>query len=311
MFQRIVVITKKTRMQELLDRHCSREQGAFFLSSRGGSIEEYEIEHAAYSQSLQALKKALPASVSRYEVERTELPHVLFRDTDLLLVIGPDGLCANTAKYAGNLPMLTVNPDPERVDGKLMLFSPREAAAKLPQLLKGKFDCHNLTLAEAKTNDGQRLLGFNDFLIGRRDQISARYTLHYDGKTERQSSSGILVSTGVGSSGWLSSAVNGMRGAGGNSFFGLQTHAGSIAVPFEWDAEYLAFLVREPFRSRFTGASLVAGKITKRYPLAVTSEMPEGGVVFSDGVPEDALEFNSGSIVTINLAPNKARLIAR
>ena len=51
----------------------------------------------------------------------------------------------------------------------------------------------------ARLNDGQRLLAFNDFLIGHRTHVSARYRLTWHGRTETQSSSGILVSTGAGS----------------------------------------------------------------------------------------------------------------
>ena len=56
--------------------------------------------------------------------------------------------------------------------------------------------------------DGQRLLAFNDLFIGARTHVSARYRVEYAGKQEQQSSSGLLVSTGAGSTGWLSSVMN-------------------------------------------------------------------------------------------------------
>lgn len=305
MFERIVVVTKKTQLEDLLARHYSREQAEFFLNSRGNNIAEYEGAHIQYVRSLQIVVESLPETTPHHVVERAEIANFLFRPSDLVVVVGPDGLCANVAKYLPTQIMLTVNPDPERIDGKLMLFSPTQAKLLLPQVFKGQCDYNNLTLALAETNDGQKLVAVNDFLIGRRDQMSARYTLSSGCSTERQSSSGILVSTGVGSSGWLTSVATSLE-----RLSGVRPRIGNQAVPFAWDTKQLAFVVREAFPSRYTSANLITGSISDMQPLIVTSEMPEGGVIFSDGVPEDAIEFNSGTVATIKLVPWQAKLVA-
>ncbi len=305
MFERIVVVTKKTPLEELLERHYSREQAAFFLKSRGNDIAAYEAVHARYQSSLQYLLSALPETVPNHRIERGSVASFLFRATDLIIAIGPDGLVANVAKYAAGQPILAVNPDPANIDGVLVRFQVQEVIRILPEILREKYSVDELTLAEATTNDGQRLLAVNDFLVGRRDQISARYTIEFAGCRERQSSSGILVSTGVGSSGWLSSVAGQIE-----RLSGCRPVIAGENIPFSWQAKHLVFVVREPFASRSTGTGIVCEKITGSLPLTVYSEMPEGGVVFSDGVPEDALEFNSGSVLTISLASQRARLIA-
>jgi hypothetical protein len=38
--------------------------------------------------------------------------------------------------------------------------------------------------------------------------------------------------------------------------------------------------------------------------------MPERGVIFSDGIEADFLEFNSGSKATISVAERQGRLVA-
>ncbi|MNN86270.1 hypothetical protein D3C81_2036710 [compost metagenome] len=76
-----------------------------------------------------------------------------------------------------------------------------------------------------------------------------------------------------------------------------------------WDHPNLYFTVREPFPSRTTSAELVFGQIGSNQPLRVTSQMPEDGVIFSDGVESDFLEFNSGVQATISLAEKKGRLV--
>jgi hypothetical protein len=64
---------------------------------------------------------------------------------------------------------------------------------------------HSTNFFEIRLSDGQRLLAFNDLYLGARTHVSARYTLRYGERADSQSSSGIIVSTGAGLSGWLSS----------------------------------------------------------------------------------------------------------
>jgi hypothetical protein len=67
--------------------------------------------------------------------------------------------------------------------------------------------------------------------------------------------------------------------------------------------------VREPFPSRTTRASLVFGKITLETPLKITSHMAKNGVIFSDGIESDFLEFNSGSTAVVTIAEKKGLLV--
>jgi hypothetical protein len=61
--------------------------------------------------------------------------------------------------------------------------------------------------------------------------------------------------------------------------------------------------------SRHSQASIVAGTVRPKAPLALESQMPTGGVIFSDGVEADHLDFNSGAIANIQVAPEKANLV--
>jgi hypothetical protein len=76
-----------------------------------------------------------------------------------------------------------------------------------------------------------------------------------------------------------------------------------------WDETRLIFAVREPFPSRATQIGIVYGEITQDAPLHIVSEMPEGGVVFSDGVPEDSLSLPAGTRLAIGVAPEKIKLV--
>ena len=78
---------------------------------------------------------------------------------------------------------------------------------------------------------------------------------------------------------------------------------------FPWDARHLHYFVREPYPSRTTQARLVIGKIAEGGRMRVISEMPDNGVVFSDGIEADYLAFNSGTEATIGVAQKQGVLV--
>src|SRR5262249_22425146 len=132
-----------------------------------------------------------------------------FGEHDIVVTLGPDGLVVNTAKYLDSQPIVACNPDPARVDGILCTHSVRGVGAVLRDVVAKKRSVRDVCMARAALQDGQTLDAFNDLFIGVATHVSARYRLAVGGKSERQSSSGILVATGAGSTGWMSSVVKG------------------------------------------------------------------------------------------------------
>lgn len=80
-------------------------------------------------------------------------------------------------------------------------------------------------------------------------------------------------------------------------------------VTLDWDTRQLAWVVREPFASRFSQAELVAGLLEGGESLVLESLMPEGGAIFSDGIEADYLDFNSGTSVRIQVAKQQAQIV--
>jgi hypothetical protein len=84
------------------------------------------------------------------------------------------------------------------------------------------------------------------------------------------------------------------------------------AVPYKplpWEASELVFVVREPFPSRTSQATLVYGRIDEKRLLSVRSRMPESGVIFSDGMEADCLRFTAGIEATVRPSATAGRLI--
>lgn len=306
---KIVVVTRKTPLEELVERFNSRAQAKFYIEHAGTSFATYEEEHETYQRSLDVLRKNLPGQPPSQIIERAFLPTFQFSEHDLVVTVGQDGLVVNVAKYLTTQPILALNPDPQRVDGVLIPFAVPEAKRLLPRALGGEVRIKRISMAEAQLNDGQTLLGVNDLFIGPKTHVSAKYVLQVDSRREQQSSSGIIVSTGTGSTGWLQSIVTGAAAVAK----GVAQKDLKIPAPAQYKldgaSEELYFTVREPFTSRTSRATIVFGRLRSGEQLYVTSQMPGYGVIFSDGVEGDFLAFNSGAIAKIGLSDRKAHLI--
>jgi hypothetical protein len=208
-------------------------------------------------------------------------------------------------------PVVALNPDPARIDGVLLPFDFPAAPTAIALALRNPEEKYwrEVTMAQAKLNDGQSLLAVNDLFIGQKTHASARYRIRYGGREENQSSSGIIVSTGAGSTGWNRSILTGAAGI--VEALTQRKEAGTLRdrYRFDWEARRLVFNVREPFISKTSGAEIIHGEINAKTAIEIVSQMPRNGVVFSDGVEEDCLEFNSGAMATISLAKRTLRLV--
>jgi NAD kinase len=328
----IVVVTRETRLQNLRARWGTARQAKFLLrqahlheaerrpvakraAGRGGAspvatvsedaeFSMYEQEDETYQRTLAQLGKDLDFGLPVKFLDRSFVPNYDFWNCQAVVVVGQDGLVANTAKYVGDAPIVAINPDPTRFDGVLLPFRVAEARRVVGQVLENRFRHRPVTLAEVSLNDGQTMLAFNDFFVGAASHVSARYILEVAGKNEPQSSSGLLVSTGAGSTGWLSSVFN--MAVGVAHFLGTDA-AGRIQL--DWEDPRLVWAVREPFISKHSRAELIAGLLDQSAELTIESVMPSGGVIFSDGIESDFLPFNTGTIARIAAAKQRARIV--
>ncbi|MEA2027754.1 MAG: sugar kinase [Campylobacterota bacterium] len=300
--RRIVIIVRKTRLEELLYKYNTIAQSKFYIEHLGGDFSDYENEHSQYHYAVNEAIKILECVGRVHKVDRSFLPNYIFGKEDIVVAIGQDGLVANTIKYLDGHKLLGVNPDPDRWDGVLLPFSIESLAQGITKALEVGCDVKFVTLAKVELNTGQILYGVNDIFIGPKTHQSLRYTITHHKQSEHQSSSGIIISTGLGSTGWFTS---------------LMVGANQIANPkalqedysFAWDSNYLYFTVREPFPSKYSQVNIIFGQVSSEKELMIESLMPENGVIFSDGIEKDFLEFNSGTTAKISIAKKKGCLV--
>jgi hypothetical protein len=290
---RAVLVERPTELRDLLARHGTREQARFFLAQRGLELDEVEQRHLHYEEVRAGVLNAIPPQWRTATIDRADLDRFLFAEDDVVVVLGQDGLVANVAKSLDGQPVVGLNPEPDRVTGVLVRHAPEAWPDLCADVAAGRARVQERTMVRAALDDGQELLALNEVFLGHRSHQSAKYTLNVGGASERQSSSGVIVATGTGATGWAQS-IN------------RQQH---LTLPGPTDPG-LAWFVREAWESPWTGASLTAGLLAAGEEVVLTSELGDGAIVFGDGIEADRLTPDWGQRVTVGAADRRLRLVA-
>ncbi|MDQ1633584.1 MAG: hypothetical protein QOJ32_393 [Frankiaceae bacterium] len=291
---RAVLISRRTELDELLARHGTRGQAAFFLRTRGRTLDEVEQRHEAQQQALATVSAGVPADWRRGQLDRDDVSRFLFAPDDVVVVVGQDGLVANTAKYLDGQPVVGVDPEPARNPGVLVPHRPDAVAGLLPAVVEGGRPVELRTMVEVTTDDGQQLRALNEIYVGSPAHQTARYELHAPGAAaEQQASSGVLVGTGTGATGWCRSAW-------------LERHS-AVRLPGPVEPE-LAWFVREAWPSPSTRTTCTEGVCGpgQALELLVRSDRL---VAFGDGIEADALTLSWGQSVRIAASAQHLRLV--
>jgi hypothetical protein len=286
---RAVLVHRRTELEELIARHGTKGQAEFFLSTRGRDMKELDERQQAIQHALHAVSAAIPAQWRSGRVERADLDRFLFAPDDVVIIVGQDGVVANVAKYLDGQPVIGINPEPHRNPGVLVRHHPADAE----QLFHSLSTSQQRTMVAATTDDGQQLLALNEIYIGQPSHQTARYAIHPPGRSsERQASSGIIVATGTGSTGWCRST--------------WQERHSPLPLPTPREQRLLWF-VREAWPSPATGTDLTEGELTDT-ALQIDIES-DGLVAFGDGIEEDHLTLTWGQTLTVAIARQTLHMV--
>ncbi len=286
---RVVVVRRQTEYEGLLALHGTAQMAAFKLSRLGVDLGQLKERHDSITSASSAALAQVPTTWRKASVFRRDLDRFRFSPDDIVVAVGQDGLIPNVAKYLSGQPVIGVNPCfPQQ---KMMHFH----FTDLPALYdRRQFHAEPRTMARVNLDDGRDLLALNEIFCGHRSHQSARYDISYADQAEHQSSSGLIVTTGTGATGWAQSIA---------SAIGLDL--GALPRPSE---QRLVFLVREAWKSEWTGTELLHGDLRKEM-LQVTCKMEHGGTIFGDGIESDTLDFRFGETATFRVAEQQLNLV--
>ncbi len=295
MVPRVVVLYRPSEYEELLATHGTHGQAAFYLKHRGRDIEDVLMREKEQAQAIDRVLRAIPRKWRRMKISRRDLDRFLFEPEDLVVAVGQDGLVANAAKYLEGQSVIGINPNFRRFDGVLVKHRPDVAETLLQQTAARRVRLESRAMVEARTDDGQCLYALNEIFMGHRSHQSARYVIEWGESKERHSSSGVIVSTGTGATGWAQSIHRARRCR--------------LPLPAP-ESPRLIFFVREAFSSVATQTELTEGILQREEALTLTSEMNVGGVVFGDGLEADRIDLRWSQKITIRQADKRLRLVA-
>lgn len=232
---------------------------------------------------LETIKKTLKkCKISFKPANRDRLSKKQFQNRDLIIIAGGDGTFLRAAHFADNQLLFGVNADAKSKEGFFMAATANDFERKLKKVIEGKARIKKLPRLEAYINNKKAgTLALNEFFIGaRKSYHAAKYVLQINNRKERQKSSGILVTTPIGSYAWAKSCCNRTLPLNSNKY---------------------QFLVREPYEGKvFRDYRLKYGALDKNQKVKIASEMLDG-ILIADSVGKEH-SFKNGSKATIKLS---------
>ncbi len=182
-----------------------------------------------------------------YSWKNTLSPNEL-KNTDLVIAIGGDGTALSASHFLKDIPLLAVNSAPNKSEGALTTLSIKELNKKLEEIKSGNYQIEKLERIEVYINNKlQNPLALNEVFTANKNAYKmSKYKIKIKQGdkiiSERQKSSGVIFSTGTGSTAWFKSA-------GGE--------------PFSPQEKFIKMLVREPFIGNLNKFQLIKAIINE------------------------------------------------
>ncbi|MBI3623080.1 NAD(+)/NADH kinase [Candidatus Pacearchaeota archaeon] len=244
------------------------------------------------SKLINNVKKVVENSIKSAKIEiawKNKLSKSQFQEKDLIITIGGDGTFLSASHYVSSQLIMGVNSNPKRSAGFLTSINLTNLAGKLKQIHGKNYKISNYKRISARIFQKDKCIlaenALNEIYIGNsKPQHVSIYDLKIKSGNELQKSSGILITTGTGSTAWY-------RSMGGK--------------PFSKLSNKLKFIVREPLNLKIHKPRIKKGQIRSDEKIEVENKINHM-ILSIDSIREYKLKKND--IVEIALG-EKIRVI--
>lgn len=273
----VVVVYKKSQLQLAMEKRNSRIKR---LLKRGDpSVLPMQAAHDAHEATVAEVERALKsAKISFKRVYRARL-RTAMTEGRLIVSVGGDGTLLDTSHKLTTQHVLGVNSDTTHSVGFLCAAHRGTFAQQLESILTGTWKPTAVRRLYGSI-DGEDLPFpvLNDVLVAHKNPAAtSRYLIEHGGVVEDQKSSGIWVSTAVGSTAAMASA------------------GGDVVDIHD---ERCQLRVREPFVADGPPLTLASLWLRPEQDVVVTSKMREGRV-YLDG-PHEVVDLPMGARLALH-----------
>jgi NAD kinase len=186
---------------EALQRHYTRQ---------AVPVQEAFASHARQQAALAALRKLLPRA---HYISAEWASRAALGPQSLVIALGGDNHFQRVAALVDSQVMLGINSDPERSVGALAAFTIDSYAEAVSRQHISEAAPEHWTRLDVRLN-GVPLVhrALCEVFLGERERpYMSRHVLHLGEQSEEQKSSGLLVATGAGATGWYAAARGDVR----------------------------------------------------------------------------------------------------
>lgn len=287
--EEIVIGRKTTRYEGNLKKYGSHEALGERISY--DKLGERVEDHWDYQKTLSELESEFESAGVDCHIVRVPVNSCeVFENKDLIVSLGGDGTTLRTSHYIkDDTPLLPLRTG--RSIGVLCSGEADKAGSIIERLLEDDFSIEERMRVAAEFR-GRKEYALNEVMVGNKYPRPSYYKLLFKGKEEEQGSSGVVVSSGSGSTGWY-----------GNVW---ET---SNLKSFPRDSKKLRYIVREPMRVEEEGLELLHGEIEEGEEFKIESLMDFNGVICFDSALKFMYDFPLGDTVKLSVSDEPLRVI--
>lgn len=280
----ILLVPKITKVEWDMHRlKLTEKELRDFYKKENLNAEKIFDSHEKQKSSLKRIKQILEGCKV---VERNSLTKEDVKNSKLVISFGGDNHFNYVSHFCDSNLVVGVNSDPERSVGAMTYFNVDSFEFFLPSLLNDDFEIEEWPRIEIEV-DGKMIetLCVSEIFIGESDRVNmSRHILKLNGNEEEQKGSGIVVTTGTGSTGWYDSACRYIFSEGNK---------------FGKTSKELRFVLTEPFNGKYSKYNMLNGVVKDGENLEIVSLSDSDAVLSIDSLK--VLKLKEGSKVRLKI----------